>query len=490
MPTLVGKTIGKYTLSELLGRGGMAEVYKARHPTLDRDVTVKVLHRHLADGEGFLARFEREAKAVAALRHPHIVQIFDYEATEDANYMVMEYLDGGTLQDRVSGLAKVGKFIPVRDLLPILHQVADALDYAHGRGILHRDVKPSNILLDSSGNAFLTDFGISRIMNAGQFTATGVMVGTPAYMSPEQGTGNELTAASDIYSLGIIAYELLAGKVPFESETTPLAVIHKHVSEPPPGLRALRKDLPAAAEKAVLKALAKKPKDRFHSAGDFIRELEKALPDDAVVRLDGAGVKGALPVSAQPTQIMEEPAAPARAQMPTEVMEAPIRMETTPPPAAAEKHLPVKKTETPAKKPGMAAAPAWPGWLNSRRARMAGIALAVALVIGIGAWFLFGQAVFFGCNSVEACLAQAQAARMQGNLPGFVDKMNAAIQFVPVFQHRPNAGLWCDKGDAERDLGRRGDAANSYNQCNAWTEGDPSLQGLRDRANGSLAGLK
>jgi serine/threonine protein kinase len=490
MATLVGKTVGKYTLLELLGRGGMAEVYKARHPTLDRDVTVKILHRHLADGEGFLARFEREAKAVAAMRHPHIVQIFDYEAVEDANYMVMEFIDGGTLQERVASQAKERKYLPVGEVLSILGQVAEALDYAHGRGILHRDVKPSNILLDSSGNAFLTDFGISRIMNAGQFTATGVMVGTPAYMSPEQGTGEELTAASDIYSLGIIVYELLAGKVPFTSETTPLAIVHKHINEPPPNLRTLRPDLPAAAEKAVLKALAKKPKDRFQTASEFIRELEKALLKDAIAKLDGAAVKGSLPVSAQTTQVMEEPAASQRAQLPTEIMEAPSIQKSPQPPPVEKPVREVKEAPPAASSSGKPAGPSLPGWLKSRRARMAGIVLAVVLVIGISAWFLFGQAMFFGCNSVEACLAQAQASRMQGNLPGFVDKMNAAIQFVPIFQHRPNAGLWCDKGDAERDLGRRGDAANSYNQCVAWTEGDPGQQALRDRANGALAGVK
>jgi serine/threonine protein kinase len=340
MPTLVGKTVGKYKLLELLGRGGMAEVYKARHPTLDRDVTVKVLHRHLADGEGFLARFEREAKAVAAMRHPRIVQIFDYEAAEDANYMVMEFVDGGTLQDRVVGLAKQGKSLPVREALSILNQVAEALDYAHGRGILHRDVKPSNILLDSSGNAYLTDFGIARILSSSQFTVTGVMVGTPAYMSPEQGSGEELTAASDIYSLGIIVYELLAGKVPFLSETTPLAIIHKHINEPPPNLHARRPDLPAAAEKAVLKALAKKPEDRFRTAGDFIRELEKTLPKDAIAKLDRSGAQSAVPIGRESTQIMEDQPVPGRAQMPTEVMEAPVRMEPAPPPAAVAESTP------------------------------------------------------------------------------------------------------------------------------------------------------
>jgi serine/threonine protein kinase len=498
MANLVGKTVGKYTLVELLGRGGMAEVYKARHPTLDRDVTVKVLHRYLADGEGFLARFEREAKAVAAMRHPHIVQIFDYEATEDANYMVMEFIDAGTLQDRMAGVAKEGKYLPVREALAILGQVAEALDYAHGRGILHRDVKPSNILLDSSGNAYLTDFGIARILSATQFTVTGMMVGTPAYMSPEQGAGEELTVASDIYSLGIIVYELFAGQVPFSSETTPLAIIHKHIHEPPPNLRAQRPDLPAAAEAVVLKSLAKKPTYRFATAGEFIRALQKALPDNAVDKLESDKEKGQVPVSTQPTMVMQEESVPGRAQMQTEVMETP---------SAAEEEMPQPEKITAAEgKPEIGSAVAGsdrrredganaPGpriadHLKNRRVQVAAAGFAAVILLAVGGWLLFGRSGGSVCNSIEECIVQAQELRMQGDLPGYVDKMNAAIDHVPGDQHPPNAGLWCDKGEIERELGRVDGARESYTQCIEWTEGVPDLQGLRQRAEEALQGLR
>src|SRR5512143_1298701 len=270
MPNLVGKTLGKYHIVERLGHGGMAEVYKAYHAKLDRYVTVKILHSYLVEGQDFLARFDREARAVAALRHPHIVQIHDYEAEDDNYYMVVEFIDGGSLQLRLDELARSGAYMPVRQTLSILGHVASALDYAHRQGIIHRDIKPSNILLDSHGNAYLSDFGIARIVGSAQFTTTGSLVGTPAYMSPEQGLGEVLAETSDIYSLGVVVYQMLTGKAPFSADT-PLAIIHKQVNEPPLPPRMLRPDLPEAVDQVVSRALAKKPEDRFQSAMDLHR---------------------------------------------------------------------------------------------------------------------------------------------------------------------------------------------------------------------------
>jgi serine/threonine protein kinase len=499
MSSLVGRTVGKYKLIELLGRGGMAEVYKARHPTLGRDVTVKVLHRHLADGEGFLARFEREAKAVAGLRHPHIVQIFDYEATEDANYMVMEFVGGGTLQDRMTALAGKGRYLPVREALAILSQTAEALDYAHAHGVLHRDVKPSNILLDSAGSAFLTDFGIARILNDTKFTVTGVMVGTPAYMSPEQGSGEEPTAASDIYSLGIIAYEMLGGKVPFTSETTPLAVIHKHIHEPAPDLRALRPALPGAAEAAVMKALAKKPQDRFATAGEFVRAIQQALPDIAAAELDSARGDSRVSIRQQPTEIMEEP--PARAQMITEVMDTaqplPGKEAATPDAARPAGSAVPPGVDAPALQPS--GTPGRPGvptilprilsWGKAHPLPAVGIGLTVVAVVIAAAFLLPYLAGAAKCSPYEACLNQALQQRAQGNLSGFVELMNAGLAQVPSDQHPLKAGMWCDKGDAERQLGRIPDARSSYATCKDWTNGDPAFEPVRVRADQGMAGL-
>ena len=320
MATLTGKTLGKYTLGEQLGHGGMAEVYRAHHPVLDRDVTIKVLHGFLG-GEDFLARFKREARAVASLRHAHIQQIHDFDFDGDHYYMVMEFIDWGTLQDLMLQQSREGRYLPSAKVLSIMEQVASALDYAHSRGIIHRDIKPSNILLDSGGNAFLSDFGIARMMGVTQFTATGSLIGTPTYMSPEQCRGEELSPSSDIYSLGIILYEMLTGKVPFTSETTPLAILHKHLTEPPPAPRSLRPDLPVDVEQIVIKALAKDPRDRYPSAGDLARVLKKALDGEAAAVLDAAAAPGSVPGPSRPTELIETPS-PDRAERPTEMVEA------------------------------------------------------------------------------------------------------------------------------------------------------------------------
>ncbi len=279
MASLVGKTLGKYQISERLGRGGMAEVYKAFHPQLERYAAIKVLHGFLAEGEDFQLRFQREAKAIAALRHPHIVQIYDIDIEDESYYMVMEFIDGGTLKERL--LQNKGP-LPIAEMAHIFKEVASALGYAHRQGVLHRDIKPANVLLDKSGRTVLTDFGIARIVSETQFTVTGTLVGTPAYMSPEQGKGLPIDTTSDIYSLGIILYEMVTGKVPFDADT-PLAVIHKHINEPLPPPRSLREDIPAALEDVILKALAKEPGDRYQTSEQLAEAADQAFQDFAKI---------------------------------------------------------------------------------------------------------------------------------------------------------------------------------------------------------------
>jgi hypothetical protein len=280
------KQLGKYDIIERLGRGGMAEVYRAYQPSLDRFVAIKLLHPFLADDPEFKDRFEREARNVARLRHPNIVQVYDfeYDAESESYYMVMELIEGHTLKDRLNGLN--GQPLPTEEILRITREAAEALAYAHARGMIHRDVKPANLMLDSDGRVVLTDFGIAKIVTGHQFTASGGMVGTPSYMAPEQGLGEAGDERSDLYSLGVILFQLITGRLPYDAET-PLATILKHVNEPIPSPRQFNPETPAAIERIILKALAKDPEDRFQSADEMLAQL-KAVTGAALTEVASA----------------------------------------------------------------------------------------------------------------------------------------------------------------------------------------------------------
>ncbi len=278
MTDLTGKTIGNYRLLERAGRGGMAVVYKAYQPALERFVAIKIIHEQLvAESEDFQRRFQREAKLVANLRHPNIVQVYDFGITDQIPYMVMEYLDGDTLKARLTGLAAQGHILPLAETRQIFLAVASALDYAHQQGMIHRDVKPSNVFLTTRGEVVLMDFGIARLTDGTQYTASGAMVGTPDYMSPEQGRGERGDERSDIYALGIMLYEMVTGRVPYQADT-PLAVILKHISDPLPLPETLNPAIPSGVAQVIFKALAKDSIDRYQNVGDMARALEAALP--------------------------------------------------------------------------------------------------------------------------------------------------------------------------------------------------------------------
>lgn len=277
--------IGKYQLRERLGRGGAAEVYQAYHPVLERLVAIKVLHAHLAEAPDFTNRFLREARAVAQLRHQHIVQVFDFDLDGERPYMVMEYVAGASLKQRLDDCYMRDERLPLPEVLSLFHALLDAVGYAHAQGMIHRDLKPANILLDAAGRPVLTDFGIARLLSADRLTASGVAVGTPAYMSPEQGQGYDADERSDLYALGIILFECLTGSVPFEADTA-VALLLKHIHQPVPALRGLRPDLPATLEQIVNKVLAKDPAQRFQTAGALWAALAtlpaaSALPTSA-----------------------------------------------------------------------------------------------------------------------------------------------------------------------------------------------------------------
>jgi hypothetical protein len=267
-----GDSLGPYQIISQVGRGGMATIYKAFHAATNRYVAVKVLPEQLSEDPQFIERFRQEAQTIANLQHPRILPVFDYGENQQRMYMVMRYLDTGTLQDRMRGRA-----LSLQEIDKFLEQLCDALGYAHANHVVHRDIKPSNMLVDAQGNIFLTDFGIAKLLErSNKFTATGTMTGTPDYMSPEQAQGHTVDQRTDIYSLGIILYEMLTGRVPFEAET-PLAVILKHISAPLPPPSTLKPGLSPDLEKVVLKALAKDPDDRFATCADFFRAWREAL---------------------------------------------------------------------------------------------------------------------------------------------------------------------------------------------------------------------
>ncbi len=270
--SLIGQTLGNYQLVEALGRGGMAQVYKAYHAKLDRYVAIKILRSDLVEQDEFLARFKREARAVSSLRHPAIVQVFDFDTQDDLHYMVMELLEGDTLRARLNAYRLKNQRMPLPETLRIITDILRGLAYAHHEGIIHRDLKPANIMLTRRGQAVLTDFGIAQIIGSTQYTVTGALMGTLNYMAPEQGLKNDCDQRSDLYSLGIVLYEMLTGFPPFDGET-PLAILLKHLNQPLPPPSQADPSLPRELEEIVIKALQKEPEKRYQSADEMLAAL-------------------------------------------------------------------------------------------------------------------------------------------------------------------------------------------------------------------------
>lgn len=284
---LLGQSLGTCAIQRLIGRGGMGAVYLAQQIRPRREVAVKVfMPALLLDGSQraeFLARFRREADAIAALDHINIVPLYEYGEQNEVAYLVMPYVTGGTLRER---LEKRG-ILSFNDVVSIIEQAAAALDYAHEQGIIHRDLKPGNILFHADGRVLLADFGLAKIVNEAAesaqempsgITSAGTIIGTPEYFSPEQSTGNLVDRRTDIYSLGIVLYQMLSGHVPFTG-ATPVAIAVKHTTEEPPSLMQYNSAIPRGVEAVIMKAIAKKPEQRYNSAGELARALRAAIPD-------------------------------------------------------------------------------------------------------------------------------------------------------------------------------------------------------------------
>ena len=261
---------GRYRIVRRIGSGGMADVYAAEDTHLGREVALKVLHRRFAQDQEFVERFRREAKAAAGLSHPNVVGVFDRGEHEGTYYIAMECLTGRTLKEIVSSEAP----LPQLQVIDLGVQVLQAAGFAHAGGVIHRDFKPHNVIVDDQGHAKVTDFGIARA-GASEMTETGSIMGTAHYLSPEQAQGHSVTAASDLYSIGVMLYEMLAGRLPFEGDSA-VAIALKHLSEQPTPLSQLRPDVHPALEAVVMAALAKDPAQRWQSADDFVQGLEAA----------------------------------------------------------------------------------------------------------------------------------------------------------------------------------------------------------------------
>ena len=287
---LLGQALGTCVLKSLLGRGGMGAVYLAHQSRPRRSVAVKVLMPGLLMETSiraeFLLRFRREADAIAALDHVHIMPIYEYGEQEDLAYLVMPHVTGGTLREV---LEKRGR-LPLNEIVPIIEQAAAALDYAHAQGIIHRDLKPGNILFHADGRVVLADFGLAKILNetnemqheSSNPGSAGSIIGTPEYFSPEQSTGNPVDQRTDVYSLGIVLYQMLTGRVPFTGSTA-VAIAVKHTIEMPPSPSALNPTIPRSVEAVVMKAIAKKPENRYASSGELACALRAAVPEAALL---------------------------------------------------------------------------------------------------------------------------------------------------------------------------------------------------------------
>jgi len=268
---LLGATLGNCVIDALIGEGGMARVYRARQKHLDRNVAIKVLPPYYVSDQAFVDRFKREAKAMAQLSHPNIVTIHDAGTDKNRLYIILEYIGGGNLKQRMLR----GKTLS--DVTRIIREVASALTFAHDKGFVHRDVKPMNVLMDTDGRAVLSDFGIAKVMaSSTALTRLGAGVGTPEYMSPEQCRGVEVDARADIYALGVMLYEMLTGRTPFVADNF-TALAHSHIYEYPPAPSALNPHVSPAVQSVVMKALEKEPANRFQKATEMAIALEQAV---------------------------------------------------------------------------------------------------------------------------------------------------------------------------------------------------------------------
>lgn len=334
-PTWIGRSLsGRYKIEALLGQGGMSAVYKATDPNLKRVVAIKLIHPHLSSDPSFVTRFESEAAAVASLRHPNIVQVYDFNNDAGVYYMVLEFIPGETLQDRLQRLNADGRKLSLDEALKFAVDISDAMGYAHQRGMIHRDIKPANIMLDVHGGAILMDFGIVKILGGDSHTSTGAVVGTARYMSPEIIRGEVADHRSDIYSLGVTLYEMLSGRPPFVADSA-MTLMMMHLNDPVPNVRTFRSDIQPELVRILEKSLAKDRAERYQSVAELSADLKRARAElarrpEAIPAPDVTQMESVEQTYVEPAPVMSTPPPPRSSAPPPEVTAGPPLVSQSP----------------------------------------------------------------------------------------------------------------------------------------------------------------
>ncbi len=371
---LIGHHFGPYKIIEKIARGGMGEVYKGFHSALDRHVAIKLLGPSFKADPALTQRFQREAKAAAALRHPNIIQVFDFGIQDDAYYLVMEYVEGTDLRSEMDRRQREGRPFTPSEIIHLLGQVGDALDYAHQRGVIHRDVKPANILVTREGQAILSDFGLVMLRDRASQATLGHSFGTPEYIAPEQAIDSRAAVPeSDIYSLGGILYEMVTGRLPFEAESS-ISLALKHISEEPTPPRQYVPTLPPAIESVMLRALAKEPSARFATAQEMVDALRIAWDVSA-----SSVARAAAQLASAPAM---PPAAPVSQPAPQAMMAAPPVPERSAQPAIVAQ-LPIVDTPKPSAIKEPEAVSSAPGKVRPQAIWIAVLAVLLLAVVGV-----------------------------------------------------------------------------------------------------------
>ena len=446
-PTWTGRTIGgRYIINSLLGRGGMSSVYKATDPNLQRTVAIKIIHPHLSEHPEFVKRFEQEAAAVARLRHPNIMLVHDFNHEGSVYYIVFEYIAGNPLDSRLKDLKEAGLRLPLEETIQIMVPLCEAVAYAHERNMVHRDLKPSNVIINLLGQPILLDFGIAKLVGGGHVhTATGATIGTAAYMAPEQVVGDEIDHRADIYSLGVMLYEMACGRPPYEGKSA-LTVMMKHVNEPLPDIRLFNSNLPDMFSAVLEKALAKDPKERFSSG------IEMATALREVGRQMGSVGSETLSYTIPPLPKTSEP-------KPTEVADA------LPDPTTSTMRLPTSTQTAATLEPETIVTPEKPQPQTSRRW------LPYALG-GVGLLLLIAAAIFLLPRLFAPSLPSSQG---MVQIPGGTYTVGADLdgsQYVPP-QEVTLDTFWLDRFEVSNAQYATFLAETEHEAPNSWNNGSP-----------------